>query len=133
MYYTNQENAAAKKVAYNYIYSIHNLILGKRFAFDGRTRIGKLSKKFVDDMQISQQQKNEIRAKIKARKANKSYEFTNYLNNKLYLDYSRNFPTFINENFIRFNNRNHWAKTSQDFKVLAIIRKNFIERMKKTA
>ena len=54
----------------------------------------------------------------------------NYRNNKLTVDYIKNKSSikYISENCIYFQNgRNHWAKNDNDLKIIAVLRKHFIE------
>lgn len=67
--------------------------------------------------------------KLKARRK-PAFVFENILQNKIYNDYKKNYSDiqFIHENFIQFWGRNHHAKNTNDVKVIAILRKNYIAK-----
>ena len=75
--------------------------------------------------------KNAALLKFKSRR-NTNFNFENVLQNKIYLDYKKNYNDikFINDISIIFFGRNHHAKNGFDQKVLAILKRNFIESKK---
>lgn len=72
---------------------------------------------------------SEIAKKQKQRAQNRDIAHVeNYRNNKLVIDYFTNKSNikYISCDCIHFYGRNHWAKNSTDLKVLAILKKHFI-------
>ncbi len=123
--YTIEEQQAAKRIAYKWLFSQSNIILNKEFKYDARTRIGNLAAAYVKQWGLSYEQKIEIKNKQRAR-SSKFLTFRNIKNNPIVLDYLRNkaYVKHINPQRIHFSNgRNHWAKTDQDAKILSVLMK----------
>ncbi len=121
--FTNQEIKKAEKIAYQALYSTYNMRMNVRFRYDARTRVGSLSAAiyYTEEGKLN---KVAIYNKRRKRIANKPEEYTNILNNKIYNDWKKNkSQAQVYNNHIRFQGRNHWAKNTEDLKVLSIIKK----------
>jgi hypothetical protein len=121
------KNLTVKTRVYKFINSIDYLLLNRKPKLDMRYNTSKefmsLFYKLTKDFN-----KSEALEKLKARrKANSIVEFSNVLNNKLYVDFKKNKLNvrFINDTHINFYGRNHHAKNEIDLKVLSILKKNF--------
>ena len=126
--YTTSETIAAKKIAYNFIFSNQFLKIQSpfrsEFRADKRTRIGNLSIQLVRSLERDSKTHQEAKEKKISRRKNRPFIFSNILDNAIVKDYKKNSPTHILENRLRFGNRNHWAKNERDLRVLEILIKN---------
>ena len=115
----------ARKIAYKILCSRYRVILGKssskNFHLDMRRKFDKLIYKYICEIR-QLINFSEILAKQKVRQKNKPYQFTNVLQNSLYLDYKRNGGR-IEVQRLYVHGRNHWAKNEFDLKVLSILNK----------
>lgn len=126
--YTTEEKKAASKRAFNYIFSLDNVLLDRKFKYDRRFRIGNLANSIVFKKQLTAEQKKEImekrksRARAKAKKVNE-----NILKNPILVDFLKHKHNvkYINDGFIEFYGRNHHAKTPQDHMILKVLKKYF--------
>jgi hypothetical protein len=121
--YTKEEIKKARKIAFSHLFNTSNMLLGHRFKYDARTRIGKLSA-MIFYSEAKKINTRDILALRKERSKRKPTEHSNMLNNKLLIDWRKNKAySTITKTHIDFVNRNHWAKTSQDYKVLEVLAK----------
>ena len=121
--YTPSEIKAAKRIAYNFTYSIDNIVLNRSFKYDRRTRVGNLANSFVKQMALTNDQKMSIRAIKKARMAQKA-SVAGIKDNPLVKDFlsNRSDVLRIDENRILFSGgRNHWAKSDADRRILKVL------------
>lgn len=127
------KNLTTKTRVYKFINSIDFLMFNRKPRLDMRYNSSKefmslfykITKDFNKDLALE---------KLKSRiKSNATVEFANILQNKIYNDYLKNYSDikFIHENHIQFYGRNHHAKNATDLKVIAILRKNYINKNKK--
>ncbi len=117
------EYKQAERIAYEFLYSPYRMHCGKTFKADKRTRVGKLA--YVIFKKIKDTYCYDSLYQIRKIRINQKPEiFKNILKNKLYLDYKRNGNCLILEDRIRFENRNHWCKNSEDIRVLQILKKH---------
>lgn len=118
----------AKSKAYRVFFNYYNIALSNnkraKRCFDLRTNIDKLAYSIYIKLECSVN-KNEIRQKQKARAKAKNIQSVNILQNKLLLDFRANKGLIIYKDHLSDGYRNHWAKTSNDFKVLHVLRKNY--------
>lgn len=127
--YTQQEIAKATSIAYRYTHGYYYLLLRKPFRYDGRTRIGRLSATLVNKLRVSEVERQEIINKRKQRCESRHMQDTgNVLTNKLFVDFrhNRGSVTGVYNDRISFYGRNHWAKTPIDFKVLSVLKRNYM-------
>lgn len=118
--YTSEEKNAAKRMAFRHIYGTCSIVLGHRFKYDHRTRIGKLAAHMVACTPIN---RNEIRAKRQARIANRPVAFRNAITSPIFVDYLKNKGNVhVYPDHLRIGSRNHWAKNAMDLKILQIVR-----------
>ena len=59
--YTIQEERAAKRIAYKWLFSKSNIVLNKEFRYDARTRIGSLAACYVKKWELSYERKIQIK------------------------------------------------------------------------
>lgn len=123
MNYTIEEIKQAKKSAYNFLmYHLDNKF--RKFRYDGRTRIGKLSAIYYEQI------KNNIdveliKCKRKERRTNKlGCEFINIFQRPIVKDWLQNKNATILVNRLQDGSRNHWAKDAKDFNILYILMKH---------
>ena len=130
MNYTAEEIKTAKKSAYNFLmYYLNNGF--RKFRFDGRTRTGKLSAIYYEEIKNSIDVEL-IKNKRKERKNNKqNCEFVNIFQRPLVRDWLQNRNATILINRLQDGSRNHWAKDAKDFKILEILMKH--RQLKKLA
>lgn len=130
MNYTAEEIKTAKKSAYNFLmYYLNNEF--RKFRFDGRTRIGKLSSRYYEQIKNSIDVEL-IKNKRKERRNNKQgCEFVNIFQRPIVKDWLQNRNATILVNRLQDGSRNHWAKDAKDFNILHILMKH--RQLKKLA
>lgn len=116
---TQQELKKATKLAYQFAFSIDNVMFHKRPKFDQRTRIGKLALSIFKKIKVDKTQIVELKTR---RRAAKHCEFSNVLSNPLVKDWMKNAPKVF-PNHLSEGHRNHWAKSQFDRKILSILLK----------
>jgi hypothetical protein len=123
MNYTIEEIKQAKKSAYNFL--IHHLDNKfRKFRYDGRTRIGKLSAIYYEQLKNTIN-KDSIQNKRKERRKNKQgCEFINIFQRPIVKDWLQNKNATILVNRLQDGSRNHWAKDEKDFNILHILMKH---------
>ena len=121
--YTTTEIKTAKRIAYLHLTSTSAILCFKNFKYDKRTRIGKLSNLFVTTLKKDIDQKRVIEKRKSRIENRKNREFKNILSNPLLKDFLRNSPMQIHRDHLRCAGRNHWAKNSEDIKVLEVLKK----------
>lgn len=129
--YTDFEKKQAKKMANYYLFSTQNILLGKSFKYDRRTRIGYLAAQIVRKNQLSSEQKKQILEKRKIRFLRKPQNEKTIFETPILKDYMINKHNLkgVYENRLEFWNRNHWAKSNtKDFRILAILKKNYFKK-----
>jgi hypothetical protein len=118
--FTKEVIAAARKLQ-----TRTDVLRGKRVKLDMRYNFNKEIKAYMNwnPLGIAEQQK--ILEKRKIRWQNKQVEYKNVLSNPIVVDYRKNGKyCMVYCNHLRFaDGRNHWAKTSIDYKVLAVLEK----------
>lgn len=127
----NSELKTAKKMAFNYLYGINHLILGRSFKYDARTKIGKLANEIVkkeikkiDKKAILQLQKNRRELKFSFVPLLKSPIINDYILHKY------NLNGVFTQNLSFRDGRKHWAKNENDLKTLIILKKHFLANLK---
>jgi hypothetical protein len=117
--YTKEEIAAARRMAFHYLFSIDNIVLNRRFRYDHRTRIGNLAASIIRATPVD---RDAIRAKKRERAVRKNaMKFSNVLTNPLVIDFKKNGGQVLFDRLRHADGRNHWAKGHLDFKILKII------------
>ena len=124
--YTLEEKKIAEKRAYNYLFSLQNVLLNKKFQYDRRYRVGKLANSIILNKQLTPVQKMEILEKRRFRAKSRQISPT-ILRNPILIDYLKHKSDvkYIHDSFIQFYGRNHHAKNAQDFMVLKVLKKHF--------
>lgn len=123
--YTKEETRLANKMAMQYLYSINNILLNKRFRYDARTRVGNLAASIVRAKQLSESEKMQIKA-LKRKRANARSQNNQVpiLRQPIVVDWIKNKRWLkVQNNRLTDGYRNHWAKNEKDLKILAVLRK----------
>ena len=116
--YTKEEIATAKRMAFRYIYDTRNILMNRSFVYDRRTRVGNLAAAIVKNTPVD---RAAIKAKKRARAANRPLPFRNVLNNPLVRDYIANGGYVLPDRLAFRSGRNHWAKNDFDRKILKVL------------
>lgn len=124
--YTKAEIKAANKMAFGFLFSTMNLLLNRKFKYDARTRIETLAAE-IFYKEVKNLDKQKIVSIKRERKLKRPVEFSNILQNKIYSDWKKNRHALVFTDRLRIDSRNHWAKNSEDFKVLSILKKYSIK------
>lgn len=122
-----------RREAYRMVYSHGYLLMGKLPKRDNRLNFTHDVKQFIKKIDLTEQQVNDIiKLKQKRAKAKRGMnDFTNIYNEPLVKDYRNNKGNLrgVYDNRLFFSGgRNHWAKNDRDVKILAILKKNFMQR-----
>lgn len=124
--YTKAEIKAANKMAFGFLFSTMNLLLNRKFKYDARTRIETLAAD-IFYKEVKNLDKQKIVSIKRERKLKRPVEFSNILQNKIYSDWKKNRHALVFTDRLIIDSRNHWAKNSEDFKVLSILKKYSIK------
>ena len=117
---TNFTKAEIHK-AYKIVCNKYDIAMGRKLKVDKRTRVGNLA--IYLSCRVN---KKEIYEKQYNRRYN-NYSYSNILDSSLYYDFKNNRHDikFITPERIAFiGNRNHWAKSERDSKILNILSKH---------
>jgi len=121
-----------KKTAFRFIYGLDNLLFNKRIILDMRFNSSREVFTLLKKYQIPETEKKRILALKKDRAKNRIEKFENILSNKLVKDYLSNkyWVRGVYDNHLYFGDgRNHWAKNETDLKVLAILKKHYLNKI----
>jgi len=127
----NSELKIAKKMAFNYLYGMNHLILGRSFKYDARTKIGKLANEIVK----KEVKKIDIKTILELRKKRRElrYIFIPIFKNPIVNDYilhKYNLNGVYSQNLSFHGGRKHWAKNENDVKILNVLKKHFLFNLK---
>jgi hypothetical protein len=115
-----------KKAAFNFIYSVDNLYRNRMPRLDMRFNSSHETLRLIKKLQISDSEKQKIKEIKRQRAMTRTEKFTNILSNPIVIDFlsNKNNLVYVYNDHLRFyGNRNHWAKTEKDLKILAILKK----------
>jgi hypothetical protein len=127
---TTSELKLAKKLAFNYLYGVKYIVLGKPFKYDARTKIGKKAYEIVKS-EIKKVDRNKI-LDIRKKRRELKYTFEPILTKPIVKDYilhKYNLNGVFLQNLSFRDGRKHWAKNKNDLKILSVLRKNYLSKI----
>ena len=120
-----------KKTVFRFIYGLDNLLFHKSIRLDMRFKSSYEVLALIKKYQISTTEKKRILSLKKERSKNRIQKIDNVLSNKLAKDYLTNkyyLRGVYDDHLVFSSGRNHWAKNETDLKVLAILKKHYLNK-----